>query len=281
MAAHKILAFFLNVYQILLAHGQLTHGVPSGNRSRFEFYSEVSYNIHRVTYTLDDIEHKILRGGKCNPHLKKIKKTLQRRHSSAGQSPSDHQLDQRDRKLLELCIPHDPRVQFVLRGTSSSNEWDPLQQQRRQEANDVTGPRRVLAHSSNPTSPVRSDASPPVTSQTPLANGFAAEERQQQFVPLISFEAATLECQLQAAAEHWINANISFNNEKRKIILCKLFRRYRDDFGRSEDHVLDFVEGFLRPSRREQMRSIRKSKKHSVDYKRIDWTSAGIAHLLA
>lgn len=56
-------AFFINIYNALLLHGVVVFGsVPSGFIPKTLFFTRTSYNIGGCNFSLDDIEHGILRG---------------------------------------------------------------------------------------------------------------------------------------------------------------------------------------------------------------------------
>lgn len=52
-------AFFLNIYNALVIHGYTQHGLP---KDKVGFYRRTSYRIGGQVYSLDDIEHGVLRG---------------------------------------------------------------------------------------------------------------------------------------------------------------------------------------------------------------------------
>eukprot|EP01088_Endostelium_zonatum_P003808 TRINITY_DN149_c0_g1_i2.p1 TRINITY_DN149_c0_g1~~TRINITY_DN149_c0_g1_i2.p1 ORF type:complete len:842 (-),score=193.28 TRINITY_DN149_c0_g1_i2:99-2624(-) len=58
------LAFFLNVYNILVIHGIIWYGWPENQWERMNFYQASGYVIGGVVYSLNDIETGILRGNK-------------------------------------------------------------------------------------------------------------------------------------------------------------------------------------------------------------------------
>jgi len=59
--------FFINIYNMLTIHGIIEHGSPNNMFRRNWFFSSISYNIGGHRYTLNDIEHGILRGNKTPP----------------------------------------------------------------------------------------------------------------------------------------------------------------------------------------------------------------------
>jgi len=60
-------AFFLNLYNALVIHGYILHGVPTGFMKKMLFYQKMSYQIGSYSFSVDDIEHGILRGNRKHP----------------------------------------------------------------------------------------------------------------------------------------------------------------------------------------------------------------------
>jgi len=54
--------FFTNIYNILVIHGIIAVGAPQNAIQRAKFFSHVAYNIGGLIFSLNDIEHGILRG---------------------------------------------------------------------------------------------------------------------------------------------------------------------------------------------------------------------------
>eukprot|EP01125_Pyxidicula_operculata_P018614 TRINITY_DN6623_c0_g1_i1.p1 TRINITY_DN6623_c0_g1~~TRINITY_DN6623_c0_g1_i1.p1 ORF type:complete len:1121 (+),score=202.26 TRINITY_DN6623_c0_g1_i1:125-3487(+) len=60
-------AFFLNMYNILVIHGTAIIGAPTSYFSRSSFFKKVSYNVGGYRFSLDEIEHGILRANSSPP----------------------------------------------------------------------------------------------------------------------------------------------------------------------------------------------------------------------
>jgi hypothetical protein len=101
MAESERKAFFLNVYNCLTIHGlaedKLRSGFPGALFNRLTFYASMSYNIGGYTYSLNDMEHGILRGNRLSPT------PLTRLTFRDASDP---------RK--KYVIPCDPRIHFAL-----------------------------------------------------------------------------------------------------------------------------------------------------------------------
>jgi len=61
------LALFLNLYNMLVIHANVVVGPPVGLIQRTTYFSNAKYQIGRDIYSLDDIEHGILRGNQSPP----------------------------------------------------------------------------------------------------------------------------------------------------------------------------------------------------------------------
>uniref|UniRef100_UPI00398F134B uncharacterized protein isoform X2 n=1 Tax=Pristiophorus japonicus TaxID=55135 RepID=UPI00398F134B len=58
------LAFFINVYNALVIHGNIKQGPPKNIWQRYKYFNSVSYVIGGEVYTLQDIENGVLRGNR-------------------------------------------------------------------------------------------------------------------------------------------------------------------------------------------------------------------------
>lgn len=89
-------AFFLNIYNALTIHGYIQLGAPHGTAQKVVFCAVTGYQIGQYTYTLDEIEHGILRGNRKNGGFLK----------SVPFSSNDGRI-----KFICKC---DPRIHFAL-----------------------------------------------------------------------------------------------------------------------------------------------------------------------
>eukprot|EP00186_Timspurckia_oligopyrenoides_P005137 CAMPEP_0182443654 /NCGR_PEP_ID=MMETSP1172-20130603/2339_1 /TAXON_ID=708627 /ORGANISM="Timspurckia oligopyrenoides, Strain CCMP3278" /LENGTH=709 /DNA_ID=CAMNT_0024639007 /DNA_START=220 /DNA_END=2349 /DNA_ORIENTATION=- len=81
------LAFFVNVYNALCLHCHILIGTPTNFFRRWMFFRHMSYRVSGLDFSLDDIEHGILRGNKRPPSL----------------------------KFMQQLRPSDPKVQYILK----------------------------------------------------------------------------------------------------------------------------------------------------------------------
>ena len=102
MSFNVKIAFFLNLYNALVIHGFVVLGPPTNLYQRLYFYNHTCLSITGMVYSLNDIEHGVLRGNQ-KPH------TSYRRVFAPA-----------DPRLQSAVVVWDPRVQFALvRGTRS------------------------------------------------------------------------------------------------------------------------------------------------------------------
>jgi len=64
------LAFFANVYNTLVLHAHAVYGPPTSLLRRWVFFRTLSYRVGGTDWTLDDIEHGVLRANARPPFLK-------------------------------------------------------------------------------------------------------------------------------------------------------------------------------------------------------------------
>ncbi len=92
-------SFFINVYNALCIHGFIHWGILSNFFSRLAFFSKTKYRIDQVDYSLNDIEHGILRNNSYMPYGKILGRPF----------PKSNDI------RLQHCIqPLDPRIHFAL-----------------------------------------------------------------------------------------------------------------------------------------------------------------------
>ncbi|GJD11248.1 hypothetical protein Gasu2_53870 [Galdieria sulphuraria] len=64
------LVFFINIYNALCLHAHITHGPPTSFFKRWIFFRSLCYRIAGIDFSLDDIEHGILRCNRFPPSLR-------------------------------------------------------------------------------------------------------------------------------------------------------------------------------------------------------------------
>jgi hypothetical protein len=63
------LAFFLNIYNSLVIHATIQVGAAQGFLQRFAFFSKISYLIGGHKFSMNDLEHGVLRGNRTCPGM--------------------------------------------------------------------------------------------------------------------------------------------------------------------------------------------------------------------
>ena len=99
---HEKIAFWINLYNVLVIHAVIELGVRDSVKELVGFFKRVSYRIGGMTFTPHQIEHGILRGNLRPPH-------------SFVRVFSDS-----DPRLRHAIRPMDPRIHFALVCASSS-----------------------------------------------------------------------------------------------------------------------------------------------------------------
>jgi len=67
MTENEKIAFFCNIYNSLMIHGLIEKSLPSGLLGKLQYFKKTSYIIDKYNFSLDDIEHGILRGNSRGP----------------------------------------------------------------------------------------------------------------------------------------------------------------------------------------------------------------------
>lgn len=107
MNREESLCFWMNTYNALVVHATVVAGAPQNNIQRLKFFGNASYLIDGQRFSLDDIEHGILRGNAPKPtNLFSILglSFLAPKTFSDAQDP---------RRKLSIS-PVDPRIHFAL-----------------------------------------------------------------------------------------------------------------------------------------------------------------------
>eukprot|EP00238_Polyblepharides_amylifera_P007352 CAMPEP_0196585584 /NCGR_PEP_ID=MMETSP1081-20130531/51207_1 /TAXON_ID=36882 /ORGANISM="Pyramimonas amylifera, Strain CCMP720" /LENGTH=592 /DNA_ID=CAMNT_0041907181 /DNA_START=167 /DNA_END=1945 /DNA_ORIENTATION=- len=106
MSREELMAFFINVYNILVVHATCDIGAPGSLIERLGFFGAIKYHIGGHTYSADDIEHGILRGNRpsaADPYV-----LLE--HPKFGTPTFSAQ----DPRRYHAVNPMDPRIHFAL-----------------------------------------------------------------------------------------------------------------------------------------------------------------------
>ncbi len=60
-------ALFINVYNALVIHATIVYGRPTNTLARLAFFAHAAYRIGPYKFTLNDIEHGVLRASRRGP----------------------------------------------------------------------------------------------------------------------------------------------------------------------------------------------------------------------
>lgn len=90
------LAFWINIYNTAVIHGVIELGLEMSVKEFRGFFNRVMYEIGGFHFSLNDMEHGILRGNRRHPYglLKPFRR--------------------KDPRLEFIVFPHDPRIHFAL-----------------------------------------------------------------------------------------------------------------------------------------------------------------------
>ena len=90
------LAFFINIYNALVIHGNIALGFPKSVYSRYKFFNNAQYLIGGHSYSLQDIENGVLRSNRKGVGM--LKKPFSKN----------------DPRLEFILSPHEPLIHFAL-----------------------------------------------------------------------------------------------------------------------------------------------------------------------
>ena len=187
------LAFWINIYNTAVIHGVIELGLEKSVKEASGFFNRLMYEIGGFRFSLNAMEHGILRGNRRRPYgfLRPFWK--------------------KDQRMEFVIIPLDPRIHFAL----------------------VCGARSC----------------PPI--------GF--------------YEADQIDFQLQLAAVSFINSTqVKVLPKERTILISKIFKWYKADFGGSDSSLIDLLLRHLDEGERKTF--LQKNRDHlKIRYQPYDW----------
>jgi hypothetical protein len=187
------LAFWINIYNTAVIHGVIELGLEKSVKEASGFFNRLMYEIGGFRFSLNAMEHGILRGNRRRPYgfLRPFRK--------------------KDQRMEFVIIPFDPRIHFAL----------------------VCGARSC----------------PPI--------GF--------------YEADQIDFQLQLAAVSFINSTqVKVLPKERTILISKIFKWYKADFGGSDSTLIDLLLRHLDEGERKTF--LQKNRDHlKIRYQPYDW----------
>ena len=96
-------SFFINIYHIMVFHSHVLAGIPKTQSQRHRMFSRFRYLIAGQEWSLDDIEHGILRSNKPFMNV-----------TPPGGTQSSRRQFKEDDPRLRYSLPFDPRIHFAL-----------------------------------------------------------------------------------------------------------------------------------------------------------------------
>nr|CAB3262454.1 uncharacterized protein LOC100179648 [Phallusia mammillata] len=93
---HEIIAFFVNIYNALVIHGNIEYGFPENTWQRYKFFNRCRYVIGRHAYSLQDIENGVLRSNR------------------KGVGMLSRPFKESDPRIKNILQPHEALIHFAL-----------------------------------------------------------------------------------------------------------------------------------------------------------------------
>ena len=219
-------AFLINAYNACVRVALTVVGVPSGALARATYFKRVGVRFRDGFYSLDDIEHGLLRGNAETNSLGGLLVSSLYRGLLGGQSARSRQIP-----------PGDPRAAHVVR-------WGPPE-----ASAETRDPARDSARKP-----------PPHDKNDPRVH-FALNCGARSCPPVSYYAGETLDRDLGLAATGFceddanVSARVSRASNGATVFLVKisaLFRWYRGDFGANDREVLERVEAWCPPGSAKQ-----------------------------
>ncbi|KAG1945411.1 uncharacterized protein zgc:152951 isoform X2 [Pimephales promelas] len=197
LSREEKLAFFINIYNALVIHGNLRLGFPKNIWQRYRFFNYVSYLIGGEVFTLQDIENGVLRGNRKG--VAQIMKPF---------SKNDPR--------LQVALPDvEPLIHFALNCGAKS--------------------------------------CPPIKTYTPQ----------------------DIDGQLRTAAKAFLEDDDScaIDSVGREVKLSQIFKWYKEDFGGTDEKLLNWVFDHMGSSEKKRnLQSLLSEGKVKVSYLPYDWS---------
>ena len=108
LSRDALVAFFINVYNILIVHATTVFGTPDSLLKRLRFFDKVGYTIGGLSYSANDIEHGVLRANAPSPAA------LASLAGFASMAPKTFKSGDPRCALADTIGTVDPRVHFAL-----------------------------------------------------------------------------------------------------------------------------------------------------------------------
>eukprot|EP00242_Pyramimonas_sp_CCMP2087_P012684 CAMPEP_0198199912 /NCGR_PEP_ID=MMETSP1445-20131203/3020_1 /TAXON_ID=36898 /ORGANISM="Pyramimonas sp., Strain CCMP2087" /LENGTH=731 /DNA_ID=CAMNT_0043869823 /DNA_START=481 /DNA_END=2676 /DNA_ORIENTATION=- len=251
IAFNMKIAFYINLYNALVLHGFMVIGPPSSLYQRIYFYNHTCYNLGGMTYSLNDIEHGLLRGNQkpINSYCRVF-------------APNDP-------RLRSAVVIWDPRIHFALvRGTKSCPILRVYDPERLDEMlNEATSDFCSLWIEVTSVAPAAPD-------ENPLASWSIKDLKELLVNRKIDTREFTEKSELVDACRHEMQRDASSGNGEPaevQVNMPAIFAWYYDDFGGSDEGLLLWVKHYLQPFQAEAIDKAIVADNYIIKYKPFDW----------
>ncbi|XP_072903730.1 uncharacterized protein [Hemitrygon akajei] len=194
----KKLAFFINLYNMLVIHGNIKSGPPRNAPQRYKFFNSISYKIGGNVFSLNDIQNGVLRGNRKGPA-----------------------------QVTKPFSNNDPRLKAAL------EEVEPL------------------IH-------------------------FALNYGAISCPPIKIYTAEDVDNQLKISAEAFLDCadGCQVNVSRKEVGLSQIFKRYKIDFGGTNEKLLKWVFEHLQDSpKKKALKELLDHRKVNIVYLPFDWST--------
>eukprot|EP00242_Pyramimonas_sp_CCMP2087_P011970 CAMPEP_0198206148 /NCGR_PEP_ID=MMETSP1445-20131203/9679_1 /TAXON_ID=36898 /ORGANISM="Pyramimonas sp., Strain CCMP2087" /LENGTH=776 /DNA_ID=CAMNT_0043878719 /DNA_START=210 /DNA_END=2540 /DNA_ORIENTATION=+ len=247
MSFNTKIALFINLFNALVIHGFVVLGPPKDLYQRIHFYNHTAYSVASASYSLNGIEHGLLRGNQKPPHA-----------YCRVWHPSDP-------RLKAAVVVWDPRIHFALvRGTMSCPRlqvYDPneLDEMLTAATTEICSEQVEIKWLGDQTMPTFSGWSVGDLKKHLQAHGrdYASMVEKTEFV-----ESCMATLSLSRTGQM----------ARREILLPALFEWYKEDFGTEEGAVVYWVRPFLTAEKKADLDRAIEKDDWVIKYKPFDWT---------
>ncbi|KAK3239056.1 hypothetical protein CYMTET_50985, partial [Cymbomonas tetramitiformis] len=242
------ICFFINLYNALVIHGFAVIGPPTTVYQRLYFYNHTCYSIGGMMYSLNDIEHGILRGN-LKPH------GSCRRMFSA-----------QDPRLQSAVVVWDPRIHFALvRGTRSC----PRLQVYEPEELDT-----MLNAATAEFCEHQVQVTPIADAEGPAFNTYSVKQLKEFLAQHeVDFSGMLEKSDFITACSN-IAVPRAGNGQpaKTKVHLARIFEWFRDDFGSTDQELLSWLVKHVSPPKASLLTSAIQAEDYIITFEKFDWS---------
>jgi len=245
------IAFYINLYNSLVLHGFTVLGPPSTMHQRIYFYNHTCYHLGGFNFSLNDIEHGLLRGN-------------QKPHNSYCRV--FHPNDQRMRCSV---LVWDPRIHFALvRGTKSCPVLRVYDPENLDPMLDEAAVDFCTRHVS-----VRQLAMDDSAFET---NSWSVGQLKEYLtVNNVDLRSFSEKSELAAAAKAVMSDSLIAGNGERaevQVSLPAIFNWYKSDFGQTDEDLLLWVKERMPSDKAQAIDKAIERDNFIIEYLPFDWS---------